>query len=353
MRRRVTHGLIVAGLMTSLPGFAASGDMSLEAFLAKKYGKKDGFTAVFNKVFPQQGPTTTPVPFEGRKPDGSYWWGAYFGNGNVVVLSWPYKSLVKQCASGGGMMVPAMPYSLSYGPPAAPVRLIDPSGGTDLALTPEMLRRWSAIIATTTNPESIAPANYQRDSRNAELVDARKVIGVFTCRLGEDGQVLWHVAILPTPMGDWGNFANSQMTGTSWVMLRILAIDRALIDHTTAAFAAKETAERAQRKHSDALAAQRDADAAARARIELPKLAAFQAKIAIGDDTNCGLVLGFKGPLVNVQVPANIKLPSGASTVFVKRTALAPPRSRHNCYEYGYLTSLWYVGREIGMDDMQ
>lgn len=345
--------MCVIATIVAAPGFAVADTITLEAFLAKKYGKNSGFDKVFNKVFPQQGPTTTPVPFEGRKPDGSYWWGAYFGNGNVVVLSWPHKALQKHCAASGGSLTRVMPYSLSYSPPAAPMRLIDPSGGTDLTLTPEMLRRWSAMSATTTNPQSIAPANYQRNSRNAELVDARNIIGVFTCRFGEGEQVLWHVAILPTPMGDWDNFASAQMTGTSWVMLRILAIDRALIDRTNAVFAAKADAQKAQRRQSDALAIQRESEAAAKARIELPKLAAFQAKVAIGDDTNCGLVLGFKGPLVNVQVPANIKLPSAASTVFVKRTALAPPHSRYNCYEYGDLTGLWYVGREIGMDDMR
>jgi hypothetical protein len=345
--------VLAVAIVVVTPVFAASGDMSLEAFLAKKYGKKDGFTAVFNKVFPQQGPTTTPVPFEGRKPDGSYWWGAYFGNGNVVVLSWPYKSLVKHCESSGGALMPTIPYSLSYGPPTQPARLVDPSGGPALTLTPEMLRTWSANSATDVAAERLLPAKYQSNSRNAELVDARKIIGVFSCHVGDGGQVLWHLAILPTPMGDWNNFANSQMSGTSWVMLRILAVDRALIDRTTAAFAARESADRALSKQSDAVAAQRNAEAAARARIELPKLAAFQAKVAIGDDSNCGLVLGFKGPLVNVQVPANIKLPSGASTVFVKRAALAPPRSRYNCYEYGSLTGVWYVGREIGMDDMR
>jgi hypothetical protein len=154
-------------------------------------------------------------------------------------------------------------------------------------------------------------------------------------------------------VGDWNNFANSQMSDTSWVMLRIFAVDRALIDRTASAFAGKESADRAQRGQLDALADQREADVAARARIELPRLAAFQAKVAIGDDTNCGLVLGFKGPLVNVQVPANIKLPSGASTVFVKRAALAPPHSRYNCYEHGSLTDSWVVGREIGRDDMR
>jgi hypothetical protein len=345
--------MIAAVLIAASPGLASPGEDRLAAFLAKKYGKADRFTAVFNKVFPQQASTTTPVPFEGRKADGSYWWGAYFGNGNVVVLSWPYKSLVKHCESGGGTMMPAMLYSLSDGPPAAPVQLTDPSSGSDVTLTPAMLRGWSANSEAATNAESLGRAKYQSNSRNAELVDARKIIGVFTCRATEGGRVLWHVAILPTPVGDWNNFANSQMSGTSWVMLRILAIDRALIDRTAAVFAAKEGEDRARRGQSDALAIQRETEAAARARAELPKLAAFQAKVAIGDDTNCGLVLGFKGPLVNVQVPANIKLPSGASTVFVKRTALTPPRSRHNCYEYGNFTGLWYVGREIGMDDMR
>jgi hypothetical protein len=162
MRRRL---IIVVALIATSPALASPGEDSLAAFLAKKYGKTDRFTAVFNKVFPQQGPTTTPVPFEGRKPDGSYWWGAYFGNGNVVVLSWPYKSLVKHCASGGGTLMPAMPYSLSYGPPAQPVRLADPSGGPELTLTPAMLRGWSANGATATNAESVVPGKYQSNSR--------------------------------------------------------------------------------------------------------------------------------------------------------------------------------------------
>jgi hypothetical protein len=52
------------------------------------------------------------------------------------------------------------------------------------------------------------------------------------------------------------------------------------------------------------------------------KLVEFRKTLAIGTVTNCGRVLGFNGPLVEVQVPLHIKLSNGATRVFVEREKL-------------------------------
>lgn len=338
--------MCVIATIVAAPGFAVAEPITLAAFLAKKYGKNGGFDKVFNKVFPQQGPTTTPVPFEGRKPDGSYWWGAYFGNGNVVVLSWPHKTLQKACKTSSGSLTRVMPYSLSTGPSAAPVGLADVGGTAGFSVTSAMLRAWSATDAQTSVFREDAPQVFVGPSRNASLVDARGILGVFSCAAGASVP-LWHVAILPTPAGDWQGFARGIAQQDSWVMLRIIEVNRDHVERTAASFVtarakvrmAAEVADQKTKRAQDAEAEQ--------LRMEGPKIVVFQRSVVVGSETNCGIVLGFNGPLVEVQVPADIKLPNGASRVFVKRAALAPVRSRHRCYQYGHLVDTWDVGPVI------
>jgi hypothetical protein len=200
------HGslALAVAVVVATPGVAASADISLEAFLAKKYGKTDRFTAVFNKVFPRQGPTMTPVPFEGRKPDGSYWWGAYFRGSNVVVLSWPHKTLEKQCAAVGGTLMRAIPYSLSTGPADRSVWLQDASPDGDMVVTPQMIGGWAANDVTSTVAQNAASPAIIGASPNAMLVDARGILGIFTCGAGGSNRPLWHVGMLAFCRRRWG-----------------------------------------------------------------------------------------------------------------------------------------------------
>ena len=349
-KRRLNHALPLAALPSLLwtaPTSAAPAKQdSLGTLLERKYGKSDGFNKALNTIFAQRGPTTTPVPFEGRKPDGSYWWGAYFGNGNVVVLSWPHKTLQKACAARGGSLTRIMPYSLDSGPPVASVALSDGASDDRFMVTSMMLRAWSAADAQTASFREDAPPSLTGPSRNATLVDERGILGVFSCGAGALPP-FWHVAILPTPHGHWQGFSRGIARQDSWVLLRIFEVDRALVERTAKAFAAAREA-RQTANQAAALAVKRADEAEAeRMRIEGPTIAAFQRGVAIGSEINCGLVLGFNGPLVEVQVPVGIKLPNGAARVFVKRAALASVQSSHRCYQYSYPLDEWDIGPVI------
>ena len=98
MHRSITSRLFFSTLLAlstlvTVARAAPASSNTLADLLERKYGNNSGFNKAFNSIFPQRGPATTPVPHEGRKADGNYWWGAYFRNGNVVVLSWPHKML--------------------------------------------------------------------------------------------------------------------------------------------------------------------------------------------------------------------------------------------------------------------
>jgi hypothetical protein len=183
----------------------------------------------------------------------------------------------------------------------------------------------------------------------------RSLVGLAMLALVSPGQASpsdaspWHISVLPTPVGRWNLIADNGSTGINWVMLRIQAVAQLLVDQTNAGYAAQMGAQRqAQLDDQNANTnAKRKAERIARERVERASVATFQKSVAVGDDTNCGLVLNIKGSLIEVQVPVDIELPSGASRIFVKRAALAPPGSQHDCYEHGVLTGLWYVGRVI------
>ncbi len=59
--------------------------------------------------------------------------------------------------------------------------------------------------------------------------------------------------------------------------------------------------------------------AAERAQIE-----AFQSKLAIGDETNCGAVIAIRGPMAEIAVPANVRAPNGAATFWTRIERLVP-----------------------------
>jgi hypothetical protein len=342
--RRMAAALAV-GLALSSPGMANPSEDDFATFLHRKYSKTGGLFGALDKFLPASTDASSPVPVEGHKPDGSYWWGAYFGPGNVGVFGWAHRALSERCLKDGGELMPILQYPVLGGASRPFVWLENPGGAGGFVVTTQMLRDWSHGLSDGRLNAQVE-RRYSENSRNAASVDARQVLGVFTCRAGGKPP-LWHVSILPTPVGQWGQFVSNQSTGTSWVMLRIQAVTRTLIDQTNATYAARTESQQRTDTQSQTIAAKRNAERIAGERVERSSIAAFQKAIAVGDDTNCGLILGFKGELVEVQVPVDIELPSRASRIFIKRAALAPPKSQHDCYEHGVLTGLWYVGRTI------
>ncbi len=335
---RAIQGLALLTLMgLAVPCAASPSEDGFAAFLERKYGRAGGLFGMLDKVLPPDKSMSSPVPLEGRKSDGSYWWSAYFGPGNVSVFGWAHRALSQRCTMEGGHLVSVAPFAILAGPSGVSAMMQDPGGAGGFGITPQMMRDWNHAA----HPDErvvVEPWRQTATSRNAALVDARHVLGVFTCADGGN-HPLWHVSILPTQLGQWDEFASNDSVGTHWVMLRIQAVTRAMMDRINAVETTRTEADRQTRLTENDLATERHREWGARERTDRPRIAAFQKSIKIGDGTNCGLVLSLNGPLAEVQVPTDITLSSGASRVFVKRAALAPPGSRFDCYVMGMMTA--------------
>ncbi len=110
----------------------------------------------------------------------------------------------------------------------------------------------------------------------------------------------------------------------AWFMLSIRAVTAETMNATLAEFKVKEEARRVQSAVIVADAKRESDIADAEATKRAPILAAFRKNLATGTMTNCGRVLGFNGPLVEVQVPAGVRLSNGATRVFVERRLIEP-----------------------------
>jgi hypothetical protein len=117
---------------------------------------------------------------------------------------------------------------------------------------------------------------------------------------------------------------DTRRTENAWFMLSIRPVTAA---ETAKALAEKQAAEEKERASQLAINDQWKREAAAREEQgakRAAKLAEFRKSLVIGTMTNCGRVLGFNGPLVEVQVPSHIKLNNGATRMFVERAKLEP-----------------------------
>lgn len=61
------------------------------------------------------------------------------------------------------------------------------------------------------------------------------------------------------------------------------------------------------------------------------RLAPWRAALNVGDRTNCGMVVEIRGPIVKVQLPANISLPSGEREFWIRRLELTDSKPITNC----------------------
>ena len=61
------------------------------------------------------------------------------------------------------------------------------------------------------------------------------------------------------------------------------------------------------------------------------RLAPWREALNVGDRTNCGMVVDTRGPIVKVQLPANISLPSGEREFWARRSELTDAEPVTNC----------------------
>ncbi len=305
----------------------------LQQFLAKRFKQGWGVFGVIASVIPGKLDPESIAGMEGRKADGSYWTSVFFNGSNIRMFDDPRNALAKFCASSGRTLKAVQPYALApkQGLAFFSTKLADGNGPF---LVPEdMPGRW--VMSPPDGHFSVQRETYSgNSSAMAAGIDARGALGVFSC-LDVQGAPAWHVAILPTTAGDWRQIGDWQLsTGNRAVMLSVREVDRALVARVEATVDRRRQGEKSVADAKALKDAVRRTDGEARAAKALPALQTFQAAVKIGDETSCGLVLGVRGPLVEVQVPAAVNLENGATRLFVKRTMLAPVHGPVECYSY-------------------
>lgn len=315
------RGMLLAGfLLAAAPVGATPAEDELATFIHKKYDKSGGLLGALDKVIPNT-PTGYAADYEGKKPDGSYWTSSYFNALNVATAGWPRRALSKYCEKAKGTLVQSYAVRVfDNGTGTVPIKLADPNGGTDLIVDRWMIERWR--YAYLQNEPKSGPREWSLQSP-AGLIDARSDLGLFACH-DASAKPIWHVAILPTRFGNMQALQDVGRRENAWFMLSVRPVTAAELAKTVAEKQAAEarasTAQAAMQEQSKREAAIREEQGAKRA----VKLAEFRKGLAIGTVTNCGRVLGFNGPLVEVQVPSHIKLRNGATRVFVERAKLEP-----------------------------
>lgn len=304
-------------LLAASPMAATSVEDELATFLHKKYNKSGG---LLGAIVPNT-PTGYAADYEGRKADGSYWTTAYFNALNVSTAGWPQRALAKHCEKAKGTLVQSYAVRVfDNGESSLPVTLADPNGGPELVIDRWMIERWR--YGEWQAQPKLGPREW--DTRSpAGLIDAKAYLGLFSCQ-DANAKPLWHVAILPTRFGNIEALQDIGRRENAWFMLSIRPVTAsnvaALVAEQQAAKAKQQELMAASEADFERERARREAEGATRDAV----LAEFRKALVVGTKTNCGRVLGFNGPLVEVQVPTHVQLRNGATRVFVERDKLEP-----------------------------
>ncbi|MFD1767086.1 hypothetical protein ACFSAG_09540 [Sphingorhabdus buctiana] len=304
-------------LLAATPAYATPAEDDLAEFLRKNYNKSGG---LLDALLPNA-PTGYAADYEGQQTDGSYWTSAYFNALNVATAGWPQRTLSKYCAKAKGTLVQSYAVRVfDNGIGSGPITLADPNGDTELAVDRWMIERWR--YGAWQSEQKSGPREWDLRSP-AGLIDAKGFLGLFSCH-DESGKSLWHVAILPTRFGNMQALQEVGRSANAWFMLSIRPVTATEIAKTAAEKQAVEEKERAaQLAINDQWkreAAVREEQGAKRAAL----LVSFRKSLTVGTKTNCGRVLAFNGPLVEVQVPSHVQLRNSATRVFVERDKLEP-----------------------------
>ncbi len=238
----------------------------------------------------------------GTQSDGSVWWAASDDPGKIfrVGKDEPRRWLGEECHKAGGELAQTMPYKSDQ----KDTDFVDPVSQKIYHISGRMMLVWGWRLDSPHVPiRSDTSFRYDSD-----------YLGLFICRT-VTGTPIWYVAVTEAVEVYNGIFVRANVIDFSpKTMLSIRAIDSNAIQQA-GAIIDLEIRERAQQQ----------ADLEARRETHDENQAYFQSHIALGQDTNCGLVIGINGPLIEVQVPATIHLPNGASRTFINRNQIDVP----------------------------
>jgi hypothetical protein len=285
-------GLVIA-ISLLIPSVAlaelSEDERSLFAFLQKEYAA--GFFTIGNR---------------GKDASGAFKWGATFHR----ELRKPLNKLTAHCAAHGG----TMQLLLSAGRlrnelAVVPLKL----GNDEHQVTHEELWDWESR-----KPLSATAQKYGFDgvipsplvagrTKTIAAADADPPLGLFACN-DQNATPTWAASIMP------GDYA-----GTGWFYMTIRPV--------TSDFLV------GWRKRQAAIIAAAEAEELNK-RAEIARLVPFRKALTIGTQTNCGLVIDDRGPIVEVQLPKDIAGPNRERQFWIKREELADYPAPKGC-SYG------------------
>lgn len=249
----------------------------------------------------------------GKQADGSVWWAASNRPGGMFDTGreHPHHWLDKKCKAVNGSLNLVLPATS----PHPSVTIKDPETQGELIITDRMLFRWGTVVQTETEIHDQAP----------KYNDPTGHFGLFSC-ISSTGQPLWHVAVMPAMETFQNEFRMATVVDTGpYTLLSLRTVDAKTVK-TIADILVSEDRRIAAMQAADREAeVRRSTAAAARAQIATERQHAFQRTLAIGMETNCGLIIGLNGPLVEIQTPKYVTLPNGSTRAFVKRNQIDVP----------------------------
>lgn len=220
----------------------------------------------------------------------------------------PRKLLAKSCSEMGGELVQAISLR-SIG--AMAVKIKDQSG----RIGPSNLWEWSSETFNlyqrdhTVSHSPSFPVSYPIPSWVP--TDA---VGLFGCDRGS-GDYDWMVLVMahhPKLM----------------IIQELLPKELRLREEE---IATREEQRNRERKLRDALAEQERLAKDSEQKNEIARLGPWRESLKVGDQTNCGMVVEARGPIVRIQLPSRLVAPNGAREVWIHRTELTDQPAPSDC----------------------
>jgi hypothetical protein len=261
-------------------------EQALQGFLDKEY--EQGLFTIGNR---------------GKDASGAYKWAATFHR----ELRKPLEKLTSHCQANGA----SMQRLLSAGAVSEDAKTTNLSlGGQDYEVSQFDLWAWEsrsglAEPAKTYGFDAVIPtALIAGRTKTIAAADADPPLGLFGCH-DSSGDLLWVSSIMP---GEYG--------GSGWFYMTIRPVTADFIDDW----------QKRQLEIADAAKAKE-----ATAVVENQRLAAFRKSLTIGSQTNCGLVIDDRGPVIEVQLPPATSSPNGERRFWVKRDKLTDYPAPEGC----------------------
>lgn len=143
-------------------------------------------------------------------------------------------------------------------------------------------------------------------TRGVAEANASPPLGLFGCA-EPSGNLKWAASIMP---GHYG--------GNSWLYLTILPVTHDFLADIRRKN--QELQQKTAKLSQDAIASAQEADRVAAA--EEVRLQPWREQLKIGDQTNCGMVVDVRGPLLEMQLPPYITGPNGIRRFWVQRSQI-------------------------------